>query len=382
MSQDIKEREEAAVGAHQDDGWGSRQSAANKEVAELEKAYAQPAATGDKANKTSSEAGKKAFKAFLTATRSKSPIVAIIALLFGGGGIIATLLGPGVGLLSLADTFERDLNSQLSAMERTTDQLWRSKLRSTTNGTCGRANVPVLPCRYASINVDKFDKAVTRANSASRSHLAITYDRNAAWGPGRGKIDTMMFTDESGAKTVIDGPRKYSELIRTNPEFRSSMYMVYSPRFSAFKTATSLAFLKKAKTSYAKKLTGTTEDEVRESKSRAIKSAAPINFTQPRAILDEEGNETGRFEDPETGRELSQSEIDNARAQEERVRSAPSTTTVLHNLARGAMVTGAIDTACSVYNLSRGVGRRKSNPLPRTHPLFYGLHQRSTCHSC
>lgn len=202
MSQDIKEREETALNSHPEDAGASRQSSAEQEIEELEKLYAAPAY--DEAESSKKTSLKQKFQGVLKASKSKSPIIAIVTGLLGGGGILASILGPAVPLLSLADTFERDLNSQLSAMERTSDQLWRAKLRNTTSGSCGKVDVPVLPCRYTSVNVDKMEKAVKRANTGTRSHIAITYDRNAAWGPGRGKIDTIVFTSEKGEKSVID----------------------------------------------------------------------------------------------------------------------------------------------------------------------------------
>lgn len=281
---------------------------------------------------------------------SKSPIVVILALLFGGGGIFTAMLAPGVTLLSLADTLERDLNSQLSAMSKTTDQLWRTKLKPTTSGSCGAVT---LRCKFKSVNTERFDKAVARANATSGGHLQVVYDQDSGFGSGRKKIKEMVWTDKDGTK-VLDA-KGYADLSKSNIEFRKTMLMVYSPRFHAFKTQTTLNFLKKAKTSYAKKLKGKNEKEVRSSFEQARKGVATVEFTQARAILDEDGNETGRYEDPETKRELSPDEVERAKEQERRFANSQSTGKLLTNLGRGAMITGYIDMACTLYNTSRAV---------------------------
>ena len=359
MPTDLKDREAAANDDYRDDGWYSRQSgdgrsAEQAEQRELEKreqnAEQQQNQQSQKSGNRYTNAAKR-ITSSLKGNKSKNPLILILIALFGGGSIITAIFAPGVTLLSLADTLERDLNSQLSAMTKSTDQLWRSKLKATTSGSCGAVT---LKCKFQTVNPEKFNKALATANSTSRGHLSAVYDTDSNWMSGRKKITHLQWVDQNGQTHKLDA-KNFTDMTKTDLELRKTMMIVANPRFHAFKLQTTLDFLKKNKTSYAKKLTGNTEDEVRDSKEKARKGVGAVRFTEPRAILDEDGNETGRYEDPDTGRELTAEEADSARRQQELVGNSEGTTKMLSTLGKGAMITGVVDSACTVYNMSRAV---------------------------
>lgn len=282
-------------------------------------------------------------------SRSKSPILLILILLFGGGGIFTAILAPGATLLHLADTLERDLNSQISAMDKTSMQMWRTKLKQTTNGSCGTVKIK---CRFATVNKDKFDKAVKRANAAGPDKFKISYDDSKGFGENRARIKQITWTSEAGKVERISGADAFTKMMKENPEFRAKMFLVYSPRFTPFKGKPALDFLAKNKTSYAKKLKGKNEKEVRESKTRAIKGESTIEVKKLTLVTDEEGDQT--YQD-ENGTTYSEAEANGLIEQEERIKKIPSTQKILGGLAKGVLITGLADTACTVYNTSRAV---------------------------
>lgn len=342
-----------------DDGWGNgererlgAQARREGEQAALEEKLKLPSAGYTERNNPKGTRYQQAFKSILKGSRNKSPIVLILIALLGGGSIFTAILAPGTVLLSLADTLERDLNSQLSALDNTSNQLWRTKLKQTTSGSCGAV---VLRCKFKTINVDRFEKSVTTANTTAKGHLKVEYDKSKGWGDSRGKITSMTWTDENGKTTKLDNAKAYTDFTKNNVEFRKTMLKIYNPRFHAFKTQTAIDFLAKNKTSYSKKLQGKDEKEVRASKSAAIKGEASIDFKQLKPILDDEGKETGRYQDPDSGRELSQTEVDSYKQQETRIKTSPPTSKLLKTMATGAAITGALDTACTLYNTSRAV---------------------------
>lgn len=361
MQNGLKDKPDINNKQHTDNLWdvGERERIAASARAEgdataAEQAQLTSSGAGGSEKKTGGATYTKALKTVFKGNPHKNPLVLILIALFGGGGLIAVIFAPGITLLSLADTLERDLNSQLSAWDQTSNQLWRSKLKKTVNGSCGKVNVPVMPCRWASVPIKSFDRGIQQANNASDGKLTVDYDRRGAvWGMGRGKITELWWTEPSGQRHDLSDPKAFAERMKTDIEFRRAILVVHNPRFHAFKTQTALDFYRKNKTSLSKKLNGSTEEEVRESKAQAVKGESSVDFKQPTYVEDEEGNRI--YSDPDTGRVLTPEEVEKAQQQESKLASSPSTNTLLKNLAKGAMVTGALDTACTVYNLSRAV---------------------------
>ncbi len=294
---------------------------------------------------------QKAFSN-IRGTRSASPILLIAILLFGGGSIFTAILAPGATLLHLADTLERDLNSQLSAMDKTSMQLWRTKLKQTTSGSCGAVK---LKCRFATVNEEKFSKAVQRANGGRTDVLRVHYDETKKGVlPGRSAIKSFEYIDDKGVSHSLDSAEKFTSFMKENTGFRSMMYGVYSPRFSPFKNKATMKFLNKNKTSWAKKLVGKNEKEVDASAKRAIKGTTTLAVTKLTPVTDEDGNQTGEYED-EKGNKYSADEAKGLLEQEERIKKSPTTQKVLGNMAKGVLITGLADTACTIYNTSRAV---------------------------
>lgn len=292
---------------------------------------------------------RQAFRGILKGSRRRSPIVLILILLFGGGSIFTAILAPGASLLALSDILERDLNSQLSAWDNTSNQLWRTKLKQTTSGSCGAVK---LACRWKSVNMDKFKDAVTLSNAASSGHLEVGFDEDAAWGPGRGKINKLIWTPDGGAPVDLSDPEKFADFMKKDIQFRKAILMVHNPKFHAFKNRTAMGFLSKMKASYHK-VTGKTKEEYRKNMAQSVKGESSIDQKEPIKKKDKNGREY--YEDPDSGRELSQEEVDRISKQSEAIKTSPGTSKLLTNMAKGAMITGAIDSMCTVYNMSRAV---------------------------
>lgn len=288
----------------------------------------------------------------LRGKRTRSPILLILVLLFGGGSIFTAILAPGTTLLALADTLERDLNSQLSAMDKTSMQLWRTKLKQTTSGSCGAVKIA---CKFKTVNKEKFEKSVARANAAGPDKFKISYDDSKGFGENRARIKEITWSDESGKAHNIKGADEFTRMMKENPQFRAKMFLVYNPRFTPFKGKAAIDFLTKNKTSYAKKLKGKNEKEVRESKTQAIKGESSIDVKKLTPVLDEDGKETGQYKDPDTGQLYSEAEAKGLLEQEKRLETVPSTNKILKGMAKGVLITSFADTACTIFNTMRAV---------------------------
>lgn len=356
MATDLKNRPDINSPEHADNLWeaGERERIGTQASEEGQQAAAaeQAKLAGASSNKET-PSYKKAAQTILKGNARRNPLVLILIMLFGGGGIFAAILAPGITLLSLSDIIERDLNSQLSAWQQTSNQLWRSKLKQSTNGICGTVSVKAMPCRLATVKTKSFDRGIKKANEVSKGRVVVEYDNGARYGPGRGKITKLEWTDESGTKHDLTDGNKFVERMQSDLEFRRTMNIVHSPRFHMYKTQTSLDFMKKMGTSFSKKLQGDTPEEVEESAKRATSGTASVDLKEPIVTEDEEGNRT--YTDPDSGRVLTPEEVEKIEQQRQSIRSSPTTQSVMRGLLAGALITGAVDTACSVYNISRSV---------------------------
>lgn len=295
---------------------------------------------------------KQALQVVFKGRRKLSPIVLVLALLFGGGGIFSAILAPGTTLLALADILQRDLNTQLSAVDKTSAQMWRTKLKQTTSGSCGKV---VLRCKFTTVNMKQVNKAVQRVNSSSPDTFKITYDEDAGFGKGRGRIASITLVQEDGTKFEAKTAEDFTRLMKEQPAFREKMFFIYNPRFTPFKSTAAIRFLSKAKTSYAKKLKGNNSKEVASSMDQAVRGETSIDVKKLTPLRDEEGRLTGEYGDPETGAVYTQAEAEGLLEQERRLESVPSSSRLLGGLARGTLITSWADTACTVYNTSRAV---------------------------
>jgi hypothetical protein len=309
------------------------------------------------ANRTSSHKprSKRTVRSFaknlsgaLKAKRNtKAPIIAVFIILFGGGGIISLLFSPGIAIMQLAEA-AKELNSQLAAVDKVHTQLMRAKLKQTTAGSCGAIKVA---CRFKTVNIEKTEKAYKNTG------ISLEFDRDQGFGEGRGKITKMTFVDpaQPDKTIVIDSAESYTHHMINTLEFRKAAITAQNPRFLSLKNAAAYKAFTKLKTSPARKLTGTDTKSLDEDVKKASSGATPLAKLRLVAEKDEKGNETGRYKDEANGKIYTAEEARGIAETETRIRDSPSARSIVSQASKGVMITGAADTACTVYNTSRAV---------------------------
>lgn len=275
------------------------------------------------------------------------PIIIVLVLMGGGGFLLAGLFAPGIAAMQMVETLTKDLNSSLAGMDRTNSQLWRAKLQQTTAGSCGAVKIA---CRFKTVDIKKTEAAYHGTG------ISMEFDRSSGFGEGRGKITKMTYVNPRNPSDVleINNAEDYNRAMRSHTNFRTASINAKNPQFHTLKNAAAMRYLGKIKTSYAKKLTGTTTQELDRDVERASGGRTSLRMPTVVAQTDEDGNETGRYVDSD-GKEYTAEEARNLNETERRVTSAPSSRSVINDVARGTMITGIADTACSVYNTSRAV---------------------------
>lgn len=274
-----------------------------------------------------------------------SPIIVILIALMGGGSAFTALYAPGMTLMHFSEVVMKDTNSLLSAATKTDQQLWRAKLKETTAGSCGKVKIA---CRFQTVNVEKTTSKFKRAG------IALEFDKSAGWGDKRGKINKMTFTDQFGKTIEITKAEQLNDAMKNNIEFRKAMLAAHNPKFATLKDAPAINFLKKMKTSYAKKLTGSTKEELDKNMQNAVDGKVSLDTPRLKPEVDEDGKETGRYVD-DKGVFYTAEEAKGLNTSEALIKNAPTSKTLLNGLAKGASITGTLDTACTANNLSNAV---------------------------
>lgn len=278
---------------------------------------------------------------------TKTPIIVLFIVLFGGGGIMSLIFSPGIAIMQLAEA-TKELNSQLAAVDNVHAQLMRAKLKQTTAGSCGAVKIA---CRFKTVNVEKTEKAYKNTG------IALEFDRDKGFGDGRGKITKMTFTDPAKPDTtvVIDSAEAYTHHMKNNYAFRKAAITAQNPRFLSLKNAAAYKAFTKLKTSPARKLSGTDTKSLDEDVTRASSGQTPLAKLRLVPEKDENGNETGRYIDEANDKIYSGDEAKGIAETEKRLSNTPNARKVLDQASKGVMITGMADTACTVYNTSRAV---------------------------
>lgn len=303
----------------------------------------------DTATTTTPAAAKKPFLQRITARHlgKKGPLIAGIITLIGGGSLLYTILAPGFALSQLVETFTKDLNSSLAGMDRTHMQLMRTKLKQTTAGSCGKVKIA---CRFKTVNIEKTRSAYKTMG------IEVEFDANEGFGKGRGRITKMTYKNplKPGDVVTINSAEEFTDRMREHPHFRTAVINARSPKFLTLKNGPTMKFLAKIKTNYAKKLTGKTPKELDGELEKATSSKLQLGSKNLTPHKDENGNETGKMVD-EDGKLYTPEEAAAIKDTKAKITAAPTSSSVVKNISKGVLITGAADTACSVYNASRAV---------------------------
>ena len=232
-------------------------------------------------------------------------------------------------------------------MYKTNSQLMRAKLKKTTAGSCGAVKIA---CRFKTVNVEK-TKAAYKG-----SGIEVEFDTDKGFGQGRGKIKKMTYINPRNPSDTItiDSADDYTRAMKSHQSFRTASINAKNPKFHSLKGSAAMRFLGSIKTSYAKKLNGKKTKELDSDVEKASGGKTPLRMPRLIAEKDSDGKETGNYVD-EDGKVYTPDEAKNLNETERRITKSPKTSKIVGNAAKGAMITGITDTACTVYNTSRAV---------------------------
>lgn len=204
---------------------------------------------------------KQSFIGKLKGAKKKGPL-AILVLLFGGGGLLFTsFFSPALLLVHVKNMFLNDLSDVSPAQNIRADALMRNKIKglSATVGSC--SNKVSIRCKFSTMSnrqVKKFEKA------------GFKIDGDKSRIPGRNIVTSMTFEKAGGEKVTIKNPQELRNFART-PEGRSALNRAFNPKAAAFidKSFNSM-LLRKFRINKASKLSGNDKDKVKESFDKSV----------------------------------------------------------------------------------------------------------------
>lgn len=274
--------------------------------------------------------------------RRNSSMTAILLLLFGGGSFLTVFFAPSLAIINMKEVFTKSLNDQLHALDERSTVAVRSKLKSTTNGSCGAIK---LACRFATTTVSQVEKY-------KAAGIDVELDMTKGFGDKRGQIVKMTYMDENGV-TVVDTPEQLKHELMNNEAFRSAMMKVQNPMFMGL--SDKVAMLTFGKNKITKSLVATGENDTERQKG-VNDSVSGIESGNTKTVITTTDEEGKTIHTDSAGNPLTDAEVKSLQEQAERGETAlknGGSSGLLAGVVRGVNVIGAADSACVVHNSAR-----------------------------
>lgn len=291
------------------------------------------------------EAGTPQKFNFKGALKKKGPLGLLIGILFGGVGGLGFLISPGMAIVQLKEVLTDDLNDQLAAMDIRTTHVFKAKLNDMGKGVCRGVKIK---CGYKGFS----DRQLKRFQAAG---VEVETDGKTTF--GRHKVTALVFKEKVGFETReirVTNPAKLNKLLGERM-VRDSLRRAFNPKFAGFQDAVSAKVFQRFKTNKGDKIgTSGSVDEMDDSIDSAVEGD-PINAdAQLRNTTDPDGNKIeGSDEQNSQIERQSESVSDGGESTSSLFSSAAKSG--VKSAAKGVLITGAADTACTVKNTARAV---------------------------
>jgi endonuclease/exonuclease/phosphatase family metal-dependent hydrolase len=295
-------------------------------------------------NVSGSTQDKKKFN--LRATLKKRGPIGLILLLVGMGGIGMSLLSPALLLIHFNKTLTEKFNDQLAVMDYRSKLILKKQLgKSTTAGVCSPVKIK---CKYRTIGPIQRKKL-------ERAGFKLEPDENKSF--GRTKPSTIEFEGRT-----ITASNLLNEAIN-DPNLRSALRHGYNPLLAGFSDAVAGKVFAALGLKKTKNITpSSNEEDMKKQVKDTASGEAAAKDAPGRPIA----NEDGTYSDAD-GKTISKSQYDGlntaASSIAEEIDGRESLgslakKTALKSSIKGAFTStalgaGAVDTACSAWNVIR-----------------------------
>lgn len=279
--------------------------------------------------------------------RGKTSLITVALVLFGGGGAVSIFASPSLAIVQLRQVLTQDLNDQLKAFDNRHAYLLRTKLGTLTNGSCGAVKIA---CRFSTMSDRQVEKYAAKG-------IVIERDMKGSALPNRGRVTSMTFPNPDGESIRVSSAADLANRMRNDTAVRSGMQRAANPWFASMTDKTMKTTLKLLGTSKSSRINGSTNEERERAVNNAVGASENLDRRNLTPQVDDEGKETGNMLGPD-GEVLTPEQIKTINESDRTAKSVDGIkpNNIAASIGKGVMITGAVDSACTVYNSMRMVG--------------------------
>ncbi|MDB5183736.1 MAG: hypothetical protein JWO07_417 [Candidatus Saccharibacteria bacterium] len=230
--------------------------------------------------------------------RSKASMLTAVSLLVGGGGFMTVMFAPASAIVQMKEIFTQSFNDQLKAVDSRSTSLIKAKFKSGGAEPCGAVKIK---CELGEMT-DNEVKDFESKNEKIKINRTDIVD-------GKGKIASIVFTDEGKAPEVYRTADQFSAALQNSEGFRTAWGTVDNPTFKSVSDPTSREVFAKDKASKNYDLTGQNDEERQKKLNDIAGGQENIEAASLTKHTDKDGNTT--YTD-DSGHTLSQSQVDEA----------------------------------------------------------------------
>lgn len=275
------------------------------------------------------------------------PAGGIVAAILGGVFGLGVLVSPSLAVIHLKEVLTGDLSDAVAAMDTRSTRLLKTKLKDL--GKSGPSSCTLkIRCGLRGMSdkqIKNFEKAGIKVEPAGEKNSLTR----------KTPVGRLIFTDSAGNEAPIKNIGELNKKLG-DPNIRSQLRRAYNPKFYSLADKVGLKVLtEKLHTSRAKKLTSNDPKKLDEDITKAT-AGEKVDATI----------EAGKNTDEDTEDTKKKTTAANAEADEftKGLAEVGDTDSVFKStakgfatgVAKGVMVTGTLDTACSVYGGMRAIG--------------------------
>ena len=235
---ELKERENSAAGMDPTAG-------GTDDIQSQEESKTHSWANNTTAQKPRSE--KKDFKGFVKANKKTGPAAVIITILIGGG-LLLSLLTPGLLLIHITETLTNAFNMQETSMGRRVPKVLSKKIAGEATSSCKTVTVK---CKFSSLNERQFKKF-----NEKNSKITVVTDSAT---PTNGRYNVLYLEYEGQRIDAQSLPQK----LNSDAAFRSEMKRVYNSKYAGYADSIWNKFRQKYRLTEKNILAGKANDEER-----------------------------------------------------------------------------------------------------------------------
>lgn len=274
--------------------------------------------------------------------RGKSSLIAVLFLLFGGGGFLTIFFAPSLAIVQMKEIFTESLNDQLHAVDSRSATMLRAKMKTVTTGSCG---VVKIKCNFAKMS-DKQVKDFEKNNSGVKIEREDIAN-------GKGKVSRITFDSKDNPEDITD-PKQLQKRLSLNPEFQAAWTKGFNAKYMSAADKVALFVLGKNKASKAENISGNTDEE-RQKKLNDVAGGVEDSGAQHLTkTTDKDGKEiyvddSGQPVDTAaaSGAEAIGNEVANLE------KNGGYKAIFTNTLARGVQADSALDNSCTAFNFVR-----------------------------